>query len=136
MPDPNRPRRRWQRPRAVLIGYSQGANVLPFAVNRLPETTRQSVVQTVLMGLEEHASFEFHLGNWLGSDPQGVPIAPEIDRLHAEDVLCLYGEDEDDSPCRTAGAAHVRAPMLPGGHHFDGAYDRLADLILQRILRH
>ncbi len=28
----------WDRPRALLIGYSQGADVLPFAVNRLPAT--------------------------------------------------------------------------------------------------
>lgn len=126
---------RWQRPRAILIGYSQGANVLPFAVNRLPTASRQQIAQTVLMGLEEHASFEFHLGNWLGSDPEGAPIRPELERLHAAEVLCLYGEDEEESLCRSAGAAHVRAQMLPGGHHFDGAYDRLAELILQTGVR-
>ncbi|MEQ1439074.1 AcvB/VirJ family lysyl-phosphatidylglycerol hydrolase [Fontimonas sp. SYSU GA230001] len=127
---------RWQRPHAVLIGYSQGANVLPFAVNRLPPTTRQRVVQTVLMGLEARASFEFHLGNWLGDDPAGLPVRPEIERLNAAEVLCLYGEDEDESLCRSAGAAHVHAEQLPGGHHFDGAYDKLAALILQRLARH
>jgi type IV secretory pathway VirJ component len=26
----------------------------------------------------------------------------------------------------------VHAQSLPGGHHFDGAYDKLAELILQR----
>jgi hypothetical protein len=28
---------------------------------------------------------------------------------------------------------HVHAQSLPGGHHFDGAYDKLAELITQRI---
>ncbi|SFF24344.1 Type IV secretory pathway, VirJ component [Fontimonas thermophila] len=124
---------RWQRPRAVLIGYSQGANVLPFAVNRLPAATRRTVVHIVLMGLEARASFEFHLGNWLGSDSDGLPVQPELARLRAEDVLCLYGEEETDSLCRSAGAAHVHAEQLPGGHHFDGAYDTLAAAILRRI---
>jgi type IV secretory pathway VirJ component len=29
----------------------------------------------------------------------------------------------------------VHARSLAGGHHFDGAYDKLAELILQRIAR-
>src|ERR1700733_8386245 len=31
----------WQRPHVLLIGYSQGADVLPFAVNRLPQASRR-----------------------------------------------------------------------------------------------
>ena len=30
----------WKKQRALLVGYSQGANVLPFIVNRLPQATR------------------------------------------------------------------------------------------------
>lgn len=123
----------WQKSRAVLIGYSQGADVLPFAFNRLPAQTRPLVAQIVLMGLGENASFEFHLGNWLGGNKDAIPIAPEAHKLTAATTLCLYGSDEDDSLCPKLPPTSVHAQSLPGGHHFDGAYDELAALILKRI---
>jgi type IV secretory pathway VirJ component len=121
----------WGRPKVLLIGYSQGADVLPFAVNRLPAASRKKIAQTVLMGLGENASFEFHLSNWVGTD-EGLPILPEVAKLDAAQTLCVYGEEEDDSLCPRIPPGHVHAQSLPGGHHFDGAYDKLAELILQR----
>jgi type IV secretory pathway VirJ component len=120
----------WDKKRVLLIGYSQGADVLPFAVNRLPAGSRTLVARTVLMGLGQNASFEFHLANWIGKD-DGLPILPEVVRLNEAHTLCLYGEDEEDSLCPKIPPGHVRAQPLAGGHHFDGAYDKLAELILQ-----
>ena len=124
----------WKKSRALLIGYSQGADVLPFAMNRLPAASRQLVAQVVLMGLGEKASFEFHVANWLGSDDdESLPIRPEATKLTAQTALCLYGADEQDSLCPKLPATSVYAQSLPGGHHFDGAYDELAALILARL---
>ncbi len=123
----------WNKSRALLIGYSQGADVLPFAVNRLSVPARALVAQTVLMGIGETASFEFHLGNWLNSDAGGLPIKPEFNQLSANSTLCLYGQDDDESLCPKIAAGHVHAQSLPGGHHFDGDYAQLAALILARI---
>ncbi len=125
--------RHWQRPRALLIGYSQGADVLPFALNRLPEAARQRIAQTVLMGLGEKAAWEFHLGNWVGPGSDGTPILPEASKLDAATTLCLYGAGDGDSSCPRLPSGSVTARELPGGHHFDGAYESLADLILERL---
>src|SRR5207237_1436566 len=57
---------RWRRSEVVLIGYSQGADVLPFAINRLPAATRARVRSTALLGPGQKASFEFHVTNWIG----------------------------------------------------------------------
>jgi type IV secretory pathway VirJ component len=120
---------RWKRPEVILIGYSQGADVLPFALNRLPAATRASVRLTALLGLGEKASFEFHLANWIG--PSGDrPIAPEARRLAAADTLCVYGEEERDSLCPKLAPAHVRPLALAGGHHFGGDYAAIAQKIL------
>ena len=115
----------WHKPHALLIGYSQGADVLPFAMNRLPPASRSVVERTVMMGLGENASFEFHFTNWLGAD-SGLPILPEVARLDAGTTLCLYGKDDGDSLCPKVPAGHVQAVQLAGGHHFGGAYDSLA----------
>jgi len=121
----------WKRPRVLLIGYSKGADVLPFAVNRLPQATRSLVQLTTLIGLGQSAAFEFHVTNWLGGG-SGVPIKPETDKLSSSDTLCLYGEDDDESLCPTIGAQHARVVNLSGGHHFGGDYRKLAELIINQ----
>ena len=125
----------WHRAHAVLIGYSQGADVLPFAVNRLPTPSRAVVERTVMMGLGENASFQFHFTNWLGADSDGLPILPEVSRLDAGSTLCLYGKDEGDSLCPKVPPGHVQAVVLPGGHHFGGAYGALAHRIMAGLER-
>jgi type IV secretory pathway VirJ component len=122
----------WQKKRALLIGYSQGADVLPFAVNRLPPQSRALVKMTALIGIGETAAFEFHVANWIGSGSDELPIGSEIARLSAADTLCLYGDGDDDSICPKVGATHARVIKLPGGHHFGGDYQGLAKLILER----
>jgi type IV secretory pathway VirJ component len=121
----------WQRQRVVLIGYSLGADVLPFMAGRLPEALRRQVVEVALLGPGTTANFEFHLSDWLGGGTAGLPVAPELARLKDLKVLCLYGEEEQDSLCRTLNLdkSQVKKISLGGGHHFGGDYSRLADLI-------
>jgi type IV secretory pathway VirJ component len=116
--------------RVLLIGYSQGADVLPFAVNRLPPATRARVVLAALMGMSEHALFEFHVSNWLSSGNSGPPTLPEVNRIAGTPVLCIYGEDEHDSLCPKLDPHKVRVVKLKGGHHFNGDYAGLAQEIL------
>jgi type IV secretory pathway VirJ component len=114
----------------MVIGYSQGADVMPFAVSRLPPATRGMVDLTTLLGLGRKAQFEFHLTHWISEGRDGVPIEPEIEKLPANDVLCLYGEEDDDSICPALKASQARVLRMPGGHHFDGEYSRVAQLII------
>ncbi|WP_449575608.1 virulence factor family protein [Methylibium petroleiphilum] len=125
---------RWQRSEVLLIGYSQGADVLPFAINRLPARTRASVQLTALLGLGQKAAFEFHVTHWIGASGDR-PIAPEAQKLSAAGTLCIHGSDERDSLCPQLAPKHVRALVLPGGHHFGGDYDALAGRILEAVPR-
>jgi type IV secretory pathway VirJ component len=119
----------WGKQRALVIGYSQGADVLPFALNRLSPDANSLVERSVLLAPAEMASFEFHLTNWIGGNSGDLPVKPEIERLDLSRLACVYGRDEsDESPCATLGSpARVRA--LPGGHHFNGAYSELVSEI-------
>ncbi|HXQ64467.1 MAG TPA: AcvB/VirJ family lysyl-phosphatidylglycerol hydrolase [Steroidobacteraceae bacterium] len=113
----------WQQPSVLLVGYSFGADVLPFLYTRLPEDVRAKVRTVSLLGLSDSASFEFHVSDWIpGSDDGDRPVAPEVARMGAVSVLCLYGADETDSPCPRLANATVAAVALSGGHHFDGDY--------------
>jgi type IV secretory pathway VirJ component len=119
----------WNRPHALVIGYSQGADVLPFAVNRLPKATRSMILTTTLLGLGRNAAFEFHLANWVGPTA-GLPILPEYQQLSRANTLCVFGAGDKDSLCTDLPAGTAGITQLPGGHHFDGDYDGLARLVL------
>jgi type IV secretory pathway VirJ component len=123
----------WQRPRVLLVGYSFGADVLPFLYTRLPAEVRSSVRTVSLVGLSDTASFEFHVAEWIpGSSDSGRPTVPEVRRMGPAAVLCLYGAEEHDSPCPKLAAPTVKAVALGGGHHFGGDYGALAEQILAR----
>ena len=51
---------------------------------------------------------------------------PEIAQAKVP-VICVHGDEEgDDSFCQTlAGKPNVRQLVLPGGHHYNGDYDKL-----------
>jgi type IV secretory pathway VirJ component len=123
----------WNRRRVVLVGYSQGANALPAAFNRLPEASRTMVAQLVLIGLERKVAWQFHIGNWIGPPADAQPILPEASKLSAADTLCLYGEGDGDALCPELPAESVTAEEMPGGHHFNGDYNELAARILARL---
>jgi type IV secretory pathway VirJ component len=116
--------------RVLLIGYSQGADVLPFAVNRLPAATRALVALVAVMGMSEHALFEFHVSSWISDSDSGPATLPEISRIAGVPVLCIYGADESDSLCPKLDPKRFNIVKLKGGHHFDGDYDSLARQIL------
>jgi type IV secretory pathway VirJ component len=116
--------------RVLLIGYSQGADVLPFALNHMPAPTLSKVALAVLMGMSEHALFEFHVSSWISNDNSGPATMPEVNRITGIPTLCIYGEGDNDSLCPKLDPAKVKVVKLPGGHHFDGDYARLAQEIL------
>jgi type IV secretory pathway VirJ component len=116
--------------RVLLIGYSQGADVLPFAVNRLPAATKAYVSSMAILGMSEHALFEFHVSSWISDDNAGPETLPEVNRISGIPVLCIYGEDEHDSLCPKLDASKFKVVKVKGGHHFDGNYAALADDIL------
>lgn len=123
----------WQRDRVLLIGFSQGADVLPAAINQLAAETREHVALSILLSVGPLADYEFHVTNWLGRDARGLPIAPEIERLPAASTLCVYGADDHDALCPKLPAGSAEVVRLPGDHHFKGDYATLATTILQRV---
>lgn len=126
--------RQWQRPKLVLIGFSQGADVLPAAVNQLPETTSSMLRTTALLSAGTHADYEFHVSNWIGGGgDDGLPIAPEVLKQPPARTLCIYGADDDDALCPKLPPGSAQVAELPGDHHFEGDYGALARVILQQL---
>jgi type IV secretory pathway VirJ component len=124
----------WNKQRVLLVGYSFGADVLPFVVNRLPPELRARVATVSLLGVDSNASFEIRIADWVGSDDNGPPTRPEVAAIGGVPVLCIYGEGESDSICPglPKNPEHTRITLaeVGKGHHFSGEYATLAERIL------
>jgi type IV secretory pathway VirJ component len=125
----------WSASRVLLVGYSRGADVLPFMVAGLPADLRARVEVVALLGLSPVAGFEFHFADLLGGTAKGLPTVPEVRRLQGLRILCVYGTDETDSACRDLPPGLASVVAVSGGHHFAGAYRDVARRILEDLER-
>jgi len=123
---------RWNAPDVVLIGYSRGADVLPFAVSRFSEPVRKRVALVALLSPSKSATFEFKVADWF-KDRNGVPTRPEIDKLRGTKTICVYGTDDRETVCTSVDARIARPIALSGSHHFDRDYDALAKIITAQV---
>jgi type IV secretory pathway VirJ component len=123
----------WKKSRVVFVGYSRGADVLPAMISRLPAETKARIRGIALLGPSPKVQFEFHMSDWLHDSKEGLAVKPEIEKLGAQHILCLWGEDDKDSLCPSIGGANVDKVMLKGAHHFDGGYEKLAAIIVDHL---
>ena len=121
----------WHSPRVVTVGYSRGAGVLPFMINRLPSKWRDRVSTVALIGLDPTIDFQVTPFDLLRTrpTPAEIPVRGELERLRGKRVLCFYGVHERHSLCRSLSASLAMSIAEPGSHHFAGNYDQVARTI-------
>jgi len=123
----------WHREKVILIGYSFGADVLPFLVRRLDPDLRSRVSLVALLGPDEKAGFRFHLSEWLGKDSQDtLPVRPEIEAIRGLPILCSYGIQEARSLCKELAPSLVDVVSRPGSHIIGKEYGPIVAEILKR----
>jgi type IV secretory pathway VirJ component len=123
----------WHKEHVLLIGYSHGADIAPFMVSRLDPELRSRISLLALLGLENRASFQFHLADIVTTfHHQGdLPVLPEVEKLRGMAILCLRGSNESKSLCSQLDPSLARVETHSGGHRIvrkEG--DDVVDLIL------
>jgi type IV secretory pathway VirJ component len=122
----------WRKEKVILIGYSFGADVMPFLAARLPPDLAEKVSMIALLGPSESADFRFHPREWLGKpSPEYRPVTPEIEKLAGKEILCFYGETEKKTTlCLKLHAGLVQPLARPGTHIVGKNYGPIAAAIL------
>ncbi len=123
----------WRRTEVVVVGYSFGADVLPFMLNRIPKESLQKIKVITLLGLSSTADFQFHLTDWIANRTRSTSrlVRPEIEKLRGRKMLCFYGTEDDDALCPQLDPGLVNAIPIQGGHRFGRGYQPIVDAILQ-----
>lgn len=126
-------RDKWGTTQFILAGYSFGGDILPALYNRLSLGDQQSVRGIVMIAFSKTADFEIAVSGWLGGTADETQTAPEVVKVPANKLFCIYGEEEkDDSGCLLP-EMQGEAYQLPGGHHFDENYEHLGQIIMLAI---
>lgn len=121
----------WHKQHVILVGYSFGGDVMPFVINRLPTDLKARVRLMTMIVPSQDAEFEFHVADWAGvSLGQTFPTLPEMKKVGAVRMLCIYGVEETSSLCPLLKPLNAKILGLPGGHHVGGDYARLAQEIV------
>ncbi|HEX3555908.1 MAG TPA: AcvB/VirJ family lysyl-phosphatidylglycerol hydrolase [Thermoanaerobaculia bacterium] len=122
----------WHKEKVILIGYSFGADVMPFLASRLPPDLAERVSLIALVGPSDSADFRFHPSEWLGKpSPESRPVMPEIEKLAGKEIVCAYGETEKGKTlCLKLPPGRVRLVPRPGNHIVGKNYGPIAQAIL------
>lgn len=116
----------------LLLGYSFGANTVPFAWPYLPKQLQDRISLVGLIGTEKTTPFQVSVGAWLGLGGDNE-VAPAVVKIPASKVLCVYGSEEDDTACTDTSLSAVEKIELPGDHHYDEKYELLATKLMEAV---
>ena len=127
-------RQKWGDRQVLLIGFSFGADAIPFLYDALPADRRPLIRRVGLLAPSDSGDLQFHLASWLDEDgSQARPTIPAIEAMKA-DIVCVGGAQDPDNVCPAIAAPGVRVVTLPGGHHLGGDGDAAADALLRGIV--
>jgi type IV secretory pathway VirJ component len=123
----------WNNHQYLLIGYSMGADVLPFIYNHLPAPMQSQVKHLVFMSPSANTDLAVHLSDMLGKSSSGdMSVPAEMNSITAKPLLLIFGKDEKDFDMKQLTISNYRYLVLPGGHH----YNDDASGVVQQILSH
>jgi type IV secretory pathway VirJ component len=117
----------------ILIGYSFGADVMPFAATHGSDGVMDSLKYIILMSPSVKTDFEVHVSELLGiGSSSGESVTAEINKI-TKPLLFVFGDKEDNFPLKDIRIKNYKTATLPGGHHYDGDPAAVCNLILPYI---
>lgn len=127
--------KKWKVKNVLLVGYSFGADVLPSAYDLLPAADKASIKQMTLLALTKSVDYEISVSGWFGAEGnyQGGTTLDAVAKIDPKLIQCIYGTDDDDAVCADLKGKGIDVIEMPGDHHFDDAYDKVGEVILDRL---
>ena len=128
----NQYNRKWNQHKVILMGYSMGAEVIPFAVNRLDEKSRLQLLDIILIAPGQKAIFRLKPTDYLFEEKKGADIYTELLKMRGQRsyIIC----DNSEFSIRRKNLEGVTDhDFLGGGHHFGYNYMLLSKLIGKRL---
>lgn len=123
---------KWELKKVVLIGYSMGAEVIPFVVNCMEDKYKDELSNIILIGPWQKATFKINLLDYFFEVNKGADIYSELLKMKTKPA-CVICDDNKISICNKDLEGVIDHYLLAGGHHFGGDYAALSKLIGKRL---
>ncbi|MEO7119928.1 MAG: AcvB/VirJ family lysyl-phosphatidylglycerol hydrolase [Ginsengibacter sp.] len=118
----------------VLIGYSFGADVVPFILNRLPKNLDDKIIVSYLMASSGSTDFEIHWEDIFGGNAKrSMDVVTELNKLGDDKIVLISGSGDHTLVLDKITLKKYTHEVLPGGHHFDGNINEIVSVILNNM---
>ena len=112
----------WGKTKFIIMGYSQGAEIVPFLVTHFPDVLISEVISAVMLSPATTTDFEIHITNMigLGSRQNTYSVIDEINKMPKITTLCIFGDGEKNPVPGLLKGTQVKISLIPGDHHYHG----------------
>ncbi|MXV16607.1 AcvB/VirJ family lysyl-phosphatidylglycerol hydrolase [Hufsiella ginkgonis] len=115
----------WKKDKVILVGYSFGADVMPFVYNRLAVNQKSLISGMALLSPSKDTDFEIHVSEMLHfgnkSAMRKYNVHEEIRKMEPLKPVCFFGRGEDTVPALFNNKYVCKLVYLEGGHHYEDA---------------
>jgi type IV secretory pathway VirJ component len=127
--------KKWNKDKFVLAGFSFGADILPFLLNRFPAPIFNGLVVSILLSPDKTCDFEIHLTDMLnmGFSKGKYDVIKEIKGSKFVRFTAVFGKDESKNLQQGFQTTGAKIIVLQGGHHFDDDYVALGNLMIAEM---
>ena len=127
--------KQWNKKNFILVGYSFGANVVPFIANRLSRNLKDLLTGIYCLSPNEKADFEIHLSDMLGigGKDESYKVLNEIKEVKQFRTVCIFGGEEDRRLRGRFEEAGAQVITVPGNHHYNNNPAAAATAILKDV---
>lgn len=109
----------WNKKEIIMIGYSFGAEIMPFLINKLPNDLKEKVELIILITPSKTTDFTIHLHDMLLLDGKYKnDVAAEISKISAPNIICFFGNRETSIFKKSYQQKNLKIFLVKGGHVF------------------
>jgi type IV secretory pathway VirJ component len=125
---------KWKHKEVILVGFSFGANVVPFVGNLLPADIKSKINEIIMFSPNKTGDFEIHLADMLNLGKEGkYNVLAEAKKIKDANLTCVFGQDEDEVDIQGFKNEGVRVKILYGSHHYEENYKGMVAIINERL---
>jgi len=124
----------WNCQNIILMGYSFGADIMPFLKNKLSPELKSKVKLVSMLSPDEWADFEIHISDMfnLHSSEDDNNVLAELKKANSKTLL-IFGSEEVPNKFEDLPKTHYKHLVLPGGHHYGNNYEAVTNGIIQAL---
>jgi type IV secretory pathway VirJ component len=127
----------WNKKSFILVGYSFGADIVPFIANRIPLSMKSSLKAVFSLSPDLKGDFEIHVTDILsfGSSKDTYNVPEEIKLAKKVHPVCFFGDQEDIAVRKQFLETGAKIIILSGSHHYNNDFSGIAEAIYTSIYK-